>query len=150
MICWQSSWKFQKWFFAFIWRCLLGSRKGIRPVKTEWCGAGMVVCLELGADLHMSQLTPLPLTVCCFSKIQIGFFVLVLAHLGSPRKRAVKRVCVQSFKAVKSCRKDLYMVRCKSVCDYRLLSEHVLVMISVPVISFMLHSLLIIMIIEVE
>ena len=110
----------------------------------------MVVCLELGADLHMSQLTPLPLTVCCFSKIQIGFFVLVLAHLGSPGKRAVKQVCVQSFEAVKSCRKDLYMVRCKSVCDYRLLSEHVLVMISVPVISFMLHSLLIIMIIEVE
>jgi len=32
----------------------------------------MVVCLELGADLHMAQLMPLPLTVSCFSKIQIG------------------------------------------------------------------------------
>ena len=42
----------------------------------------------------MSQLIPLPLTVPCFSKIQIGFTFLVLAHLGSPRKRAVKRVCV--------------------------------------------------------
>ena len=42
----------------------------------------------------MSQLMPLPLTVSCFSKIQIGFTFLVLAHLGSPRKRAVKRVCV--------------------------------------------------------
>jgi len=37
---------------------------------------------------------PLPLTVSCFSKIQTGFTFLVTAHLGSPRKRAVKRVCV--------------------------------------------------------
>ena len=42
----------------------------------------------------MAQLMPLPLTVSCFSKIQIGFTFLVLAHLGSPRKRAVKRACV--------------------------------------------------------
>jgi len=38
--------------------------------------------------------TPPPLTVSCFSKIQIGFTFLVPAHLGSPRQRAVKRVCV--------------------------------------------------------
>jgi len=37
---------------------------------------------------------PLPLTVSCSSKIQIGFTFLVLAHPGSPGKRAVKRVCV--------------------------------------------------------
>ena len=54
----------------------------------------MVVCLEQGADLHMAQLTSLPLTVSCFSKIQIGFTFLVPAHLGSPGKKAVKRVCV--------------------------------------------------------
>ena len=54
----------------------------------------MVICLEQGADLHMAQLMPLPLTVSCFSKIQIGFTFLVLDHLGSPRKRAVKHVCV--------------------------------------------------------
>ena len=53
----------------------------------------MVICLERGADLHMAQLMPLPLTVSCFSKIQIGFTFLVPAHLGSPGKRAVKRVC---------------------------------------------------------
>jgi len=41
--------------------------------QLEWCGAGMVICLERVADLHMSQLMPLPLTVSCFSKIQIGF-----------------------------------------------------------------------------
>ena len=37
---------------------------------------------------------PLPLTVSCFSKIQIGFIFLVPAHPGSPGKGAVKRVCV--------------------------------------------------------
>jgi len=54
----------------------------------------MVICLERGADLHMAQGIPLPLTVSCFSTIQIGFTFLVPAHLGSPEKRAVKRVCV--------------------------------------------------------
>ena len=54
----------------------------------------MVICLERGADLHMAQLMLLPLTVSCFSEIQIGFTFLVLAHLGSPGKRAVKWVCV--------------------------------------------------------
>ena len=54
----------------------------------------MVICLELGADLHMAQLMPLPLTVSCFSEIQIGIAFLVPAHPGSPGKRAVKRVCV--------------------------------------------------------
>ena len=54
----------------------------------------MVICLERGADLHMVQLMPLPLTVSCFSKVQIGFTFLVPANPGSPRKRAVKRVCV--------------------------------------------------------
>ena len=37
---------------------------------------------------------PLPLTVSCFSEIQINFTFLVPANLGSPGKRAVKRVCV--------------------------------------------------------
>jgi len=42
----------------------------------------------------MAQLMPLPLTVCCFSEIQIGFTFLVLAQPGSTGKRAVKRVSV--------------------------------------------------------
>jgi len=42
----------------------LGGRKGIRPVKKlEWWGTGMVICLERDADLHMTQLMPLPLIV---------------------------------------------------------------------------------------
>jgi len=44
--------------------------------------------------LHMTQLMPLPLTVSCFSKIQIGFTFLVPAHPGSPGQRAIKQVCV--------------------------------------------------------
>ena len=60
----------------------------------ERSGTGMVICLERGADLHMAQRIPLPLTFSCFSKIQIGFTVHVLAHPGSPGQRAVKRVCV--------------------------------------------------------
>jgi len=71
---------------------LVGRQKGARPVKTEWQGAGMVICLERGAYLHMAQLMPLPLTVSCVSKIEIGFTFLVLDHLGSPGKRAVKGV----------------------------------------------------------
>jgi len=53
----------------------------------------VVVCLQRGADLHIAQLMPLPLTVSCCSKIQIGFTFLVPAHPGSPRKKAIKRVC---------------------------------------------------------
>jgi len=52
----------------------------------------VVICLERGADLHIAQLLTLPLTVSCFSKIQIGFTFLVPALMGSRRQRAVKRV----------------------------------------------------------
>ena len=53
-------------------------------------GTGVVVCLERGADLRMAQLMPLPLTVSCSSKIQIGFTFLVPAYPGCPGKEAVK------------------------------------------------------------
>ena len=74
---------------------LLDNKKG-HPAckKTECWGAGVVICLERGADLHVAQLMPLPLTVSCFSEIQIGFTFLVLAYPGSPGKRAVKQLCV--------------------------------------------------------
>ena len=64
------------------------------PHRAEWWGTGVVICLELGADLHMAQLMPLPLPISCFIKIQIGYTFLVPAHPGSPGKRAVKWVCV--------------------------------------------------------
>jgi len=52
----------------------LGGRKGIWPVKT--LSGGVLAWLSDWSDvqtLHMAQLMPLPLTVSCFSKIQIGF-----------------------------------------------------------------------------
>jgi len=60
----------------------------------------MVICLERGADLHMTELMPLPLTVSCLSKIQIGFTFLVPAHPVSPGQRAVKRVCVYRLHSI--------------------------------------------------
>jgi len=74
---------------------LVGRQEG-HPAckKTEWWGAGVVICLERGADLHMAQRMPLPLAVSCFSKIQIGFAFLVPANPGGPDKMAVKWVCV--------------------------------------------------------
>ena len=103
--CWE--WLFSDCFTvcfflsAYLWSLcafsaltlLVGRQEG-HPAckKTEWWGAGVVVCLELGADLHMAQLMPLQLTVSCFSKIQFGFAFLVPAHPGSPGN--VKRVCV--------------------------------------------------------
>ena len=72
----------------------------------------MVVCLEQGADLHMAQLMSLPLTVSCLSKIQIGFTFLVPAHLGSPGKRAIKRLCVCVCVCVRAC-----VRACVHACD---------------------------------
>jgi len=54
----------------------------------------MAICLERGADLHMAQLMPLPLTVSCFSKIEIGFTL----HLGSPGKGPLNGRCGTSRK----------------------------------------------------
>ena len=75
---------------------LVGRQEG-HPAFKKVSG-GVLVWLSVwkrDADLHMAQL--MPLTVSCFSKIQIGFTFLVPAHLGSPGKRAVKRVCVCVF-----------------------------------------------------
>ena len=77
----------------------------------------MVICLERGADLHMAQLMPLPLTVSCFSKIQIGVVP------GSSGKRAVERVCVcvcvsisKGMRAVKLCINKILNWRCRLTC----------------------------------
>jgi len=58
----------------------------------------------------MAQLMSLPLTVSCFSEIQIGFTFLVPAYPGSPGKRAVKRVCVLGLFCVLGICPDLLMV----------------------------------------
>ena len=94
--------------FAFSALTLLVERQEGHPAckETERWGAGMVICLERGADLHMAQLMPLPLTVSCFSKIQIGFY---LSGDGSPG-------CVCVCACVRAC------VRvCVCVCDFSVL-----------------------------
>ena len=83
-----------EFFFAFSALTLLVGRQEGHPACKKLSGAGVVICLERGADLHMAQLMALPLTVSCFSKIQIGFTILVPAHPGSSGQTAVKRVCV--------------------------------------------------------
>jgi len=77
---------------------LVGRQEGHPACKrTQRWGAGVVICLERGADLHTAQLMPLTLTISCFSEIRIGLASLVPAHLGGPRQRAVKRMCVCVF-----------------------------------------------------
>jgi len=60
--------------------------------KTELWGAGMVICLEQGADLHTAQLMPLPLAVSFFSKIQIGLPFWYQLTWVVPEKSAVKHI----------------------------------------------------------
>ena len=82
---------------AFSALTLLVGRQEGHPAckKLSGGGAGMVICLDRGADLHIAQLMPLPLTVSCFSKIQIGLAFLVPAHPSSPGKGPLNgRVCV--------------------------------------------------------
>ena len=80
---------------AFSALTLLVGRQEGHPAckKTEWWGAGVVICLERGAELHMAQRMPLPLTISCFGKIQIGFTFLVPAHLGCPGKGPLNGCC---------------------------------------------------------
>jgi len=59
------------------------TRKLLWSEITKVLIAGVAICLERGANLHTAQLMPLPLTVSCFSKIQIGFTFLVTPYPGS-------------------------------------------------------------------
>ena len=112
---------------SVLWRCWLGSRKGIWPVKNLVVGCWRGYLSGVGADLHMAQLMPPPLTVSCFSKIQIGFTFLVPVHPGSPGQRSIKWVCV--CVCVRAC-----VRACVSVCiDCFIKSVRVMVCIFCPV-----------------
>jgi len=77
---------------------LVGRQKGhLACEKLDWWGAGTVICLERGADLHMAQLMPLPLTVSCFSKIQICFTFLVPERVVPEKGPLNTCVCVCVF-----------------------------------------------------
>jgi len=66
---------------------LVGQHKRHPACKklSEWWDAGVVMCLGQGADLHIAQLMPLPLTVSCSSKSRLvlpSWFYL--SGAGSP------------------------------------------------------------------
>jgi len=72
------------WQFAVSALTLLVGRQEGHPArkKTERWGAGVLICLKRGADMHMAQLMPLPLTISCFSKKNPDWFYL--SGTGSP------------------------------------------------------------------
>ena len=90
---------------SVLWRCWLGGRKGIRPVK-NWvvgCWRGYLSGARCRPAYSPADATATHCLDFCFSKIKIGFTFLVPAHQGSPGKRAVKRVCVMfRFNAIKT------------------------------------------------
>jgi len=86
---------------AFSALMLLFGRQEGHPAckKTEWWDAGMVVCLGQGADLHMAQLMPMPLTVSCSSKSRLVLplqcrLTWVVPDKVRVGRKTVVRVCV--------------------------------------------------------
>jgi len=71
---------------------LLGWQEGHLACKKLWWGD----VLDDGADLHIAQLMPLPPTLSCFSKIQIGIMFLVSANWGSPGKWLLNGCCCRA------------------------------------------------------
>ena len=61
--------------------------------KTEWWGAGVVICLEWGATCIWSSWCHCHWLSVASVKIQIGFTFLIPVHLGSPGQKDVKQVC---------------------------------------------------------
>ena len=82
LLSWFLEWGYA-WLWLYIilpsvlWRCWLGGRKGIRPVK-NWVVGCWRGCLGWGADLHIAQQMPLPLTISCCSKSRLVLTFLVL------------------------------------------------------------------------
>ena len=65
---------------------LVGRQEGhLACKKLEWWVAGVVIYLERGADLHIAQLIPLPLTVSCFTVKRVSVCVCMHIKLGSLR-----------------------------------------------------------------
>ena len=58
---------------------LVGRHEG-HPARKKLSG-GVLAWLSVCSEVHLAQLMPLPLTVSCSSKIQIGFTFLVPTHM---------------------------------------------------------------------
>jgi len=91
---------------------LVGQQEGhLACKKTEWWGAGVVICLERGAHLHMAQLMPLLVTVSCFSKIQISllfWYQLTRVVPGKGWLNGCVCVCVLCFAGI-TCHRFAHM-----------------------------------------
>ena len=95
---------------SVLWHCWLSGRMGIRPVKTEWWGTGVVICLERGAnDLHMVQLMPLPPHLFLLQENPYWFTFLLLAYPGCPGERPLDGCSSVVVDAV------WYSVRCTGI-----------------------------------
>ena len=93
---------------------LVGRQEGHPACEKNWVVGCWRGCLGWGADLHIAQQMPLPLTVSCCSKSRLVITFLVLpSGTCSPGwsrtyyRRAVKRLCVCVFI---SCLATLYML----------------------------------------
>jgi len=86
-----------KWTFSAL-TLLVGRQEGQTACKkTEWWGAGMVISLGQGADLHMTQLMPLPsLTISCCSKsrLVLSFWYWLTQEVPDKVQGAIKWLCV--------------------------------------------------------
>ena len=84
-----------------LWRCWLGGRKGIQPVK-NWVMGCWHGYLRWGADLHNAQQMPLPLTISCSSKPRLVlpswflpfWYLLTLVVPDKFQKSSKATVCV--------------------------------------------------------
>ena len=88
---------------SVLWHCWLGGRKGIRPVE-NWVVGCWRGCLGWGADLHIAQQMPLPLTISCSSKSRLVLTFLVYLSGTCSRgwsrtysRRALKQLCMLSL-----------------------------------------------------
>ena len=85
---------------SVFWRCWLGSRKGIRPVKTEWWDVGVVIWDEVQTCIwpsrcHCHSLSLAPVNPDWF--YLPGFYLSGTCSPGwswTNSRRAVKRLCV--------------------------------------------------------
>ena len=120
---------------------LVGRQEG-HPACTNWVVGYWRGYLTGARTCRLAQRMPLRLTVSCFSKIQIGLSFLVPAHLVSPGKSAVKRVCVcvcvfvcvSEFGALGLRRRRVCTGRCwQYVSDYS--SEYSLVPLSSSILG---------------
>ena len=103
----------------------------------------MVICLELVADLHMAQLMPMPLTVSCFSKIQIGFACLVRYRLTRKFRKKGRQmgvcVCVCVCVSVNIILTELTL--CCSLCDSQIEElNKVTLILEVTILTILIHT----------